>query len=268
MNTCACPPADSELALTLLQGETAFPELAGDHARIAAQLVGRVGDDEPVAFRADLYLAMACVAGLPAAMERFEKTILPRVRSSIELVLNSTEHTDDLIQKIREKVFLRDSKLRSYRGKGPLLGWTRAIAVRLALELRSSAAHKPSEQLSDEFPALSDDLELRYLYNKHRDAFRCALQSAFGQLQVRERTVLRLHLVNDVSLERIGGMYGANKSSVSRWVAQAKSFVLGRVRDDLGKSLQLDGRELASLIKAVRSQLSISLSQLQLHSGV
>jgi RNA polymerase sigma-70 factor, ECF subfamily len=250
-------PMSNEFEQVLLHGQAAFP-------LIEVALAQRVRDEEPVAHRADLFLAMACVAGLPRATARFEVDVLHRVRRPIELALASNQHTDDLLQKVREKMFCTESKLRHYRGRGPLVAWTRAISVRLALELRGSGKGQVAEQLSERLPALSDDIELRFLYRTHRELFRTVLHDAFGSLTVRERTVLRLSLVDDVSLERVGRMYGVNKSSISRWVAQAKARVWHSVREQLAQRLQLQGSEAASLLKAVQSQLSISLFELGL----
>ncbi|WP_395812894.1 sigma factor-like helix-turn-helix DNA-binding protein [Archangium minus] len=59
------------------------------------------------------------------------------------------------------------------------------------------------------------------------------LAEALAALPSRERTVLRLHLVEGLSLERIGTVYRTHKSTVSRWLARAREEVLAGTRSRL-----------------------------------
>ncbi len=242
------------------EGEAAYPELGSERARILEQLKRQLTGSGR--HRADLFLAAACAAGVPAAMERIEREILPRVRRPIDRVLPSGDQAEDLLQKLRRKLFSAGSKLSHYRGQGPLVGWTRAVALRLALELSRSAGARPDESLPEQLPAAEQDVELEYLYRENRAHFKAALRLAFARLGVRERAVLRMHLLEGIQVDRIAALYGVHRATVSRWLVQGREHVLEGVREDLAQRLRIDSAELNSLLRAVGTQMSVSLKEL------
>ncbi len=249
----------AEVEVILEAGEAAFPELAAERAAIRARLQAVVAG--PVPYPADLFLASACLLGLPTAIARFEKEIIPQVSRSTERALPAGVRGDEVIQELRRRLFTGESKLASYGGRGPLAGWTRAVAMRLALDARGSAEVR-DEPLPQDVPEVGRDLELRFLYNQHRELLKESLAAAFGELTARERTLLRLHLVEEIALDRIGVAYGAHKSTISRWVSRARQRVLNRLRAHLAERLRLEPGELSSLLRAVGSQMSVSLKAL------
>ncbi|MFP2906134.1 sigma-70 family RNA polymerase sigma factor, partial [Pyxidicoccus sp. 3LFB2] len=111
------------------------------------------------------------------------------------------------------------------------------------------------------------DVELGYLRQRHREDFQAALSEALAALPARERTVLRLHVVEGLSLERIGAMYRTHKSTVSRQVSRAREQVLAGARQRLAERLQLSSGELHSLMRAVDGALDLSLPSLLREPG-
>ncbi|MFY0527076.1 sigma-70 family RNA polymerase sigma factor [Archangium gephyra] len=102
---------------------------------------------------------------------------------------------------------------------------------------------------------------------RHRADFQTALAEALAALPSRERTVLRLHFVEGLSLERIGTAYRTHKSTVSRWLARAREEVLEGTRSRLAERLRLSSGELHSLLRDVPGQLDQSLSALLAGTG-
>lgn len=216
----------------------------------------------------DLYLACACAQGLPAAHVALNARFLPKVDAAVTRVTGPGDAVAEVRQHLRERLLSSEDgkppRIISYQGTGPLVAWLRAAAVRTALNSRRSArrrAHAEEETLA-EGPMAGGDLELGYLRQRHRADFQTALAEALAALPTRERTVLRLHFVEGLSLERIGAMYQTHKSTVSRWLARAREEVLTDVRRRLAERLQLSSEELQSLLRAVRSQLDASISSL------
>ncbi|MDY7232141.1 sigma-70 family RNA polymerase sigma factor [Hyalangium rubrum] len=216
----------------------------------------------------DLYLACACTEGLAAAQSVLDTRFLPKVDAAVARVEGSGNKAAEVRQRLRERLLIsedgRPPPLAGYQGTGPLVAWLRAAAVRTALNLRRSERRRArvEEEVLSEGPVVGGDLELDYLRQKHRVDFQAALAEALAALPARERTVLRLHFVEGLSLERIGAMYQTHKSTVSRWLARAREEVLAEVRRRLAERLQLSAEELQSLLRAIRSQLDASLSQL------
>lgn len=77
---------------------------------------------------------------------------------------------------------------------------------------------------------------------------------------MRERTVFRLHLLDGLSLDEIGRLYGVNKSSVSRWLGAVRAHLLDTARSEL--AARLAPGDLASLVRAFRENLDLSLTRL------
>lgn len=262
---------EPRLAEVLAAARAAWPELGladGVYLRhLAERLPGKAPPVDALreVYAADLYLACACAEGLPAAHAALEARFLGRVGAAVERVERSEEGVAEVRQRLREKLLTaeggRRPKVAEYQGRGPLVAWLRAAAVRLALNLRRSERRRAraEEEVLAEDAVPVGDMEAEYLRRRYREDFQAALAEALAALPVRERTVLKLHVVEGLSLERIGALYQTHKSTVSRWVARAREEVLAQARERLVERLRLTPTELHSLLRAVRSQLDLSL---------
>jgi RNA polymerase sigma-70 factor, ECF subfamily len=74
--------------------------------------------------------------------------------------------------------------------------------------------------------------------------------------------LLRLSVVSGLSCDKIGGIYGVNASTVSRWIVRLRNDLLDQVQRQLQQTGALDGAKLSSLLGLARSQIEISLSGL------
>jgi RNA polymerase sigma-70 factor (ECF subfamily) len=70
-----------------------------------------------------------------------------------------------------------------------------------------------------------------------------------------------MHLVNGLSIEKVGKMLGVSQSTVSRWLASARETLLGDIKTNLGNRLGVTSAQLASLARLVASHLELGLSQ-------
>jgi RNA polymerase sigma-70 factor, ECF subfamily len=130
--------------------------------------------------------------------------------------------------------------------------------VRTALTLRE--ARQPGSAPADS-PLLATDPELELLKKKYSAEFKRAFQAAVTSLERRDRTLLKLHFVNQVSQESIGKMYRVNGSTISRWLSLAREALLERTRAALQEELSLDHGAVNSLLRLVDSELSLSLAR-------
>src|SRR5688572_31246786 len=133
-----------------LAGQRAWPhiELAApvfaEFAQSRAEHAAMWGADPERA--ADLYLAAACVAQLPAAIAEF----LARFGAKIPKYLGRLSANADLTNEVRQIIATRclvadpdrPAALNSYSGAGSLEGWIRATAVREALALSKRGARE------------------------------------------------------------------------------------------------------------------------------
>lgn len=268
------PELEACLKELLSAARAAWPDLALPEATFLRYLAERIPETATLldALRGlhvtDLYLSCACAQGLPAAHVALDSRFLPKVDAAVARVEGSGDGAAEVRQRLRERLLTseegRPPHIADYQGTGPLAAWLRAAAVRTALNFRRSALRRTQaeEKALVEGAVTGGDLELDYLRHRHQEDFRAALAEALAALPTRERTVLRLHFVEGLSLERIGAMYQTHKSTVSRWLARAREDVLAEVRQKLAERLQLSAEELQSLLRAVRSQLDASLSKL------
>ncbi len=264
----AWPALAAQLEAALASAHASWPSLPLDDARFAAHLGARLGAPYEAALESlhaeDLYLACACLERVPGAVEQLDQKVLPRVDPVVRRYGTEPHFLDEVRQALREKLFLPPPRLAEYSGQGPLVSWLRAAAARTALNaLRPEQRHARAEV--DELEALphaAPDPDLVLLKGRHRGAFRAAFQQALAALPTRERTALKLNALEGMSLEKIGAMYGKDKSTVSRWLAHAQQTLLEETVRHLKEQLGLRSEEAESLVAVLKSQLESSLVQL------
>jgi RNA polymerase sigma-70 factor (ECF subfamily) len=261
---------DDALARALAAGRAAWPGVAVDDASFVRHLAERVDDGDPAKAvealgASDLYLACACASGSSAAVEVFSRRLLAvaDVRAMLSS-LGAAPLADDVRQILLERLFVGSPgsppRIASYSGRGSLAGWVRVSAVRVAVSLRrrEHPAQAPSEEALDPLlPAV--DPELDALKLRYAAAFNAALRDAFAALSPRDRTLLRLHYVDGVSVERIASSYNAHRVSASRWLSAARGKVLEETTRLLRERKRLSESEFESLARLVQSQLEVSL---------
>jgi RNA polymerase sigma-70 factor, ECF subfamily len=250
----------------------AWPGIDVPDQEFIAYLADRLpGDRDPVRaietiYAEDLYLACACAAGAPGALVRLDRTYLGRTADAVR---RSIDAPDDLLsevqQAVRQKLLVADgdrpAKILDYAGSGPLASWIRSAAIRTALNLLES--RRPETPLDESWiaavPDSGLDPELKLLKARCQHEFKSAFQVALGSLTEKQRDLLRMSLLEELSVDRIGEILGAPRSTVARWLADARQQLAEQTRRVLAERLKLDSRQLDSLLLVVRSQLDLSL---------
>ena len=82
------------------------------------------------------------------------------------------------------------------------------------------------------------------------------------QLSPRDRAILRLHVVEGVSIEKIAASYGVHRVTVARWVWTAGETLLDGLRATVPGEVRDRPAEFDSMARMARSQLSIDLAAL------
>jgi len=148
-----------------------------------------------------------------------------------------------------------------YRGQGTLRAWVRVVAVRESLMLhRGRKEIALGDAVLASVPDAADDPELRYLRGEARDHLAEAVARALASLSSRERALLRYSLIDGLTLDEIGAIYGAHKSSISRWLSRAREQLWEAARDELADKLSAE--HVSSLVRSLRSGLDLSLERL------
>jgi len=95
---------------------------------------------------------------------------------------------------------------------------------------------------------------------RYRETFNRALAIALRQLEKHERLILRMNLVERVSTTKIAALYKVSQPTVSRWIQRAARNIFATVKDLVCDELDIDTRELESLLLLVRSQIEVPIS--------
>jgi RNA polymerase sigma-70 factor (ECF subfamily) len=217
---------------------------------------------------ADLYCALACARGDPHALEVFEREYLQPVSGAISRIDPSPELAAEVKQLLRQKLLLpaasREPRIADYAGRGPLVAWVRAALLRTALNFKRD---RQRDRCANAQPLFESDLpaydpEALSIKDSYRAAFQNALRRALATLPRRDRSVLRLHLLEGLNLDRIGIVYNVHRATIARWLVQARSALREAVLAQVSSELGLPAEEVERSIGLLPSQLDLSVSRL------
>jgi RNA polymerase sigma-70 factor, ECF subfamily len=252
------------LAKLVADARAAWPKLELDEALFIEHVAGRAAADTELGalHAADLYLAFGCALGEPLALEAFEQAVLAKVRATLK-----PEQADDVTQRLRMKLFVRQGEappgIWTYSGKGPLVHWLRASAVRVTQDLarRGGQEVATSDEMLADTPALAADPELQLFKGRYAKEFKAAFQEALATLTPKEQNLLRLQIIDGLSPDEIGRLYQTHRTTVWRWLNQCRQALQQKTRQLLASRVPANDSELSSLMNAVHSQLDVSLSR-------
>lgn len=217
---------------------------------------------------ADLALAAACIAGEPAALATFDEQLPAIIRPALARLGVPACDDDEIIQRTRVALLAPDEDghrgLSGYTGRGELRAYIRSVAVRIALKRMQRETAPGSEdpgELLGMFPDGADTPDVGLLKQRYRDDLRRAFAESFAELTARERTLLRQHYVDGLSIDALAPLHQAHRATCARWIEAARVKVLRGVRQRLRVALGLDDADLDRAVELVRSQLELSLSR-------
>ncbi|HEY0714669.1 MAG TPA: sigma-70 family RNA polymerase sigma factor [Polyangia bacterium] len=260
---------EASLSQALVEARQIWPGVRVDESLFLRQLArGIPAGIEPVeaisgVHVADLYLACGCLAGDSRALAALESHFLAKVSQQ----LGRTEGgagPSEIIQDLRTRILLPredgPARIDSYHGRGPLLGWLKVAAARVAMD--QVRARRPENTHRDEglqVRSQSLDPEMELLKRRYRKEFEEAFAETLNGLSPRDANVLRLYYLEGVSAQRIGAMYGVAARSIQLWIARSRRMILRRTRRLLADRLRLSTSQLEALTSLVQSQLDVSI---------
>jgi RNA polymerase sigma-70 factor (ECF subfamily) len=270
----ADPALEANLAAACARGRAAFKALVLDDLTFAKHLARaiKIGGTDPRAISTlaieDLFLACACLVGIEGAAAAFSARHGATIRGTITRMVRGADN-GEVEQQLTAALLVGSvatpARIGSYAGKAPLDRWLGVAAQRAALMwLRENRTEARARDGAAAEPVAGGhtDPEMAFLKNRYRGDFEQALKESLGRLPERQRTLLRLHLVNGVSTEKIGQMFAVSQPTASRWLAAARETLLDDIKATLGNRLGASSDELASLAGMVASRLDLSLSML------
>jgi RNA polymerase sigma-70 factor (ECF subfamily) len=270
--------ADAEgLAATLdqLRGAAlaAYPDLMVDAAQFAAELARRLGTAAapvPLAriHAAHVHLAIACAAGDPLAIRRFEAELFDELAASASRLRARPDQVDEVRGQLRRILFVsepgRPAALREFSGRGDLRSYLRVIITRELVRAINKGRREvgvSDEGLLDRLLPASDP-GVGYLRDRYRDDVDAALRAALRGLADQARALLRFSLVDGWTADRIATLYGIHRATAARRVAAAREQLGAAIRDELARRLSISIADVDSIVRGVQSRVEVSLERL------
>jgi RNA polymerase sigma-70 factor (ECF subfamily) len=212
----------------------------------------------------DLVLACACAAGETAPLAHFDAIYAGDMAAALSTFRADRDFVDETLQAVREKLFVGATpKILDYGGRGALRAWLRAVVMRTALNARRRRLTDPAPGAGDDalldVAAPAGDSEVAEIVAKYGDAYKEAVHAALAELPPADRNVLRLSLLEGLGLDAIGQIYDVHRGTISRWIARARAAVVDGARTRLGERTRLAPSELASVTRACRGTIDLSL---------
>jgi RNA polymerase sigma-70 factor, ECF subfamily len=158
----------------------------------------------------------------------------------------------------------RGPLLQEYRGEGALRRWLRVVAVREATRLYHALKREGPSEDEALFDSLvgPGDAAAELVGRDAAQPFRRAFSAALAALPARERTALRLHVVDGLTIDQIAPAFDVHRATVARWINTARETALAQTRHHLMRDLKLGASDADSLIRVAQSRVDLSLDRL------
>lgn len=265
-----------EVLLTdiLARARSAHPELSLPLGEFVEYLGERITDAEAAheelsrLCAADLYLAFGCSLADPASLARFALEVEPRVWQAFARLGADRATLEDIWQTVKARILVPGPDgppgIVGYAGRGRLVSWVQVTVMRAAFRILGK--QRVERPLEDHLLALlaspDEDPERAYLKSMCRSEATCAVAEAVRELSPRERNLLRHHLLDHLSIDRIGALYHVHRATAARWVERAKAKVVKGTRAALTDQMGIGDSEYESVLNLVRSELGPVLGEI------
>jgi len=185
----------------------------------------------------DLYLSLGCAAGNEHAWWEFDRTYRPYIDRVARHLVGNRVAADEAIDFVYAELFgtttaggARQSKFRTYTGRGTLRGWLRAVIWHALVDLyRQREAEIPLDQCAElneggdvvstrTSVQASEELMLeKIVRERYRVATVAALDQSLTQLEPHETLLLMYYHVDGLKLREIARIIESPTSPMRRW---------------------------------------------------
>lgn len=251
-------------------GRARWTDVEVDDAVLAEHLAARRRDDpeapaEP-AHAGDWYLAVALAHQVPAAVRAFEAQLVPEIDVALRRLRLPGGAGDEVKQALRVELLVGDpvARIGDYGGRGELAAWLRVTATRKALKLLRKGEREETldELLLEHWPDATPGPVRRHLRTTYTAELKRAVGEALGALDVRQRNLLRQHVLDGLTIDELARLYRAHRATCARWLADARADLARHTRRRLIGTLGLPGDEVDSVLRMLDSDIELSLSRL------
>ncbi len=215
----------------------------------------------------ELYLTCAVLSADPHAVAAFEVEYFRPLDRALARFCDPGL-IEDAKQVLRVRLLVRNEdgdppRIATFTGRGPLGKWLEVAAVRTAVSLRRKDRDVPIEDHAlAALQGVGADPKLVHLQQTYLAEFTKAWRAGLSELEPRDRTLLRLHLLDRLSVETLGALYGVHATTAARWLRQVRERLADRVREHMRSGLHVSSAELESIVAMIHSQMDVTLGGL------
>jgi RNA polymerase sigma-70 factor (ECF subfamily) len=259
--------SDDLASRILAAGHVAWPEIVIAPETVAKHVADRTDEDAGLPEHdADVYLAIALAEQNPAALRVFEDKLVPHVDQALRRLRLPPTTKDEVRQTVRTDLLVGNGapKIADYAGRGELSSWLRVTATRKALSLlrKTNREEVLDELLLDHMPDTSIDPAEQHMRAKYVAELKRAIHDAFAALEVRQRNLLRQHILDELTIDDLARLYRAHRATCARWLADARAELGKATRKRLIASLGIDRDDVDSLLRFLDSDIELSISRI------
>jgi RNA polymerase sigma-70 factor (ECF subfamily) len=263
---------DDAIARIASAGHTAWPSVPLADDAIATRLVARLAADPEMHLEelrdGDLYLAFALESGDPAAVRAFETSLVPQIDVALRRLRLAGGTADEVKQALRVELLAGpEAKIGDYAGRGDLAAWLRISATRKAFKLvkRADREETLDEILLDHWPGAgsgASNPERKHMRTTYTAQLKTAIREAFAALEVRQRNLLRQHILDELTIDDLAKLYRVHRATCARWLADARADLGKQTRKRLVAALGTPSDELESVLRFLDSDIELSISRI------
>ena len=249
----------AERVRALLHQRLARVGATASAARLATELEQTASDD--------LFLAIACDAGIAGAWEEFTREYVPRLRGLLRHAGADEAEATELAAALPGELIASPgnsgarTRLGTFDGSGSLFGWLSILVLRLRHHQRRAIRATSLDQAAvgsgvQGEPLCHADPAAAAQTSEWRERFAASLRAACANLTDQERLALALKYGHDVPQTAIARVLQVDPSRVSRVLAHA----VDTLRAAGAAVPDAPGLDLAALWRALRDVVAQQLS--------
>jgi RNA polymerase sigma-70 factor (ECF subfamily) len=265
------PALEVALETAIGRGAAAHPTIPLDGGLVAAHLGAHADDTRPAAAwlptrnLADVHLVCGILHRVPAALAQFQDQLVPEMQRAATRLLGS-DRAVDVVSAVREKLVVgldaRGPRIADYGGHGELVVWLRVITIRAALsELRRDQRLISADDTLWDAASPSADPALTILKQESAALIKTAFHAGLAALTPRQRNLLRQHLLDGLTIDELGVIYGIHRVTAARWLAAARADLWSHTRRQLRQTLGLSDTAIGGMLEEIRSTLDLSIER-------
>jgi RNA polymerase sigma-70 factor len=190
---------------------------------------------------ADLYLGLACLRGDEQAWWEFDRLHRGFIEGWTRHLVRSDTDADEVMDAVYVELFgtkvndsIRQSKFRTYTGRGTLRGWLSTIILHAAVDLHRAAKVEVSldDSSGSDYESASqrpsgsdaeDTMLTSIVRERYRSATIAALDQALTALDDHETLLLLYYHVEGLKLREIARIIEEPQSPIRRWFQRRTS---------------------------------------------